>query len=105
MKDENLFIQKNVFDNNDQWSLQNINLHSKLSANINKLILNNFDDLIYLLYKVDVSEKKLKTLLKENTNADAGSVIATLIIERLLQKIKSRSEFKRDDNIREDESW
>ncbi|MEO8769912.1 MAG: hypothetical protein ABI402_07500 [Ferruginibacter sp.] len=105
MSSNNLIIQ-NILDNNDIVSLQESELHEKLSAYINSLILKNFDELIYVLYRVDVSEHKLKTLLKENSKTDAGSMIATLIIERQIQKIKSREEHRRDNNIIDDEeSW
>ena len=93
-------------DNNDIASLQQTHVHAELSAYINDLILNNFNELVYLLYRVDVSEKKLKTLLKENDKEDAGKMIATLIIERQVQKIKSRLEHGRDkNNIDEEEKW
>ncbi len=67
-------------------------IKERLTEYINHLINNNFEQLIYLLYKVDVNESKLKKLLKENP--DAASVISDLIIERQLQKIKTRKEFK-----------
>jgi hypothetical protein len=103
---QNELLVKYVLDNNDIDSLQQPHLHKELSAYINNLILNNFNDLVYLLYRVDVSEKKLKALLKENDKADAGEMIATLIIERQVQKIKSRLEHGRDKNNTDgEEKW
>ncbi|HSZ86512.1 MAG TPA: hypothetical protein VK787_10800 [Puia sp.] len=67
-------------------------IKEKLIAHINDLINNNFEELINVLYRVDVSEAKLKILLKEN--AESAFVIADLIIERQLQKIKTREQFK-----------
>jgi hypothetical protein len=69
-------------------------LHQKLTIFLNDLILNDFQKLISILYKVDVDEKKLKKILRENTGTDAGEIIATLIIERELQKIETRKQFK-----------
>src|SRR5258706_5157720 len=81
-------------------------LHAALSAYINHLIVNNFTQLINILYRLDVSEKKLQQWLLENTAEDAGKIIADLIIERQLQKIESRNQFRqRDDNIDDDEKW
>jgi hypothetical protein len=82
-------------------------LTEKLAAHINDLINNNFHQLIALLYTLDVNETKLRKVLKENVNEDAGKVIAHLIIERQLQKIKSRQEFSRKNNdpINDDEKW
>lgn len=72
-------------------------LHSQLSAYINQLIKDDFDKLIAYLYRIDVNEGKLKSLLQQNPAEDAGNIIATLIIERQEQKIKSRKDF--DSNL------
>jgi len=58
----------------------------------NDLIQHDFSKLLGLLYRIDISEKKLRLLLKENTGEHAGKIIATLVMERLLQKISSREE-------------
>lgn len=80
-------------------------LRKLLSEHINQLIKTNFEKLVSILYRIDVSESKLKLLLQES-NEDAGKVIADTIIERQLQKIKSRQQFsQRDDNISEEDKW
>lgn len=77
-----------------------------LAEKINALIKNNFDQLIFILYRVDVDETKLKQLLKQNPQQDAAKIIARLLIERQLQKIDLRKKFtKNDDVINEDEQW
>lgn len=81
-------------------------LKEKLSAHINRLIQNNFEQLISLLYRIDISESKIKLLLQNNTGENTGDIIAALIIERQLQKIKSREQFKTDTgNFTEEEKW
>jgi len=80
-------------------------LKEQLSLHINSLIQLDFQKLVSILYRVDVSESKLKHLLKENPGYDAANIIADLIIERQLQKIKSRQEHRNDENISEDEKW
>lgn len=76
-----------------------------LSAYINQLINHDFEKLVRLLYRIDVSEKKLKSLLAQQ-QTDAGIIIAQLIIERQFQKIKTREQFKkRDNNFDEEERW
>lgn len=72
---------------------------------INDLIQNDFQRLVSILYTIDVSEKKLKQLLKENTSTDAAVIITELMIERQLQKIRSRQEYKKDENISDEEEW
>ena len=80
-------------------------LKKKLATHINNLINHDFEKLISLLYRVDVSERKLKTLLRENKNEDAGTLIAELIIERQLQKIKTRKEFSQNNKQSDAERW
>ena len=58
-----------------------------LAAYVNELIMTNFERLVQLLYRIDVSEEKLKKLLRQNPESDAGIIIADLIIERQKQKI------------------
>ncbi len=81
-------------------------LHHLLAEHINYLIQKDFQKLVFVLYRVDVNESKLKALLQENRQEDAGNIIATLIIERQLQKIKSRQEYREKNNdIKDDEKW
>ena len=80
-------------------------LQQKFSAFIDDLIKNDFSVLISLLYKVDVSENKLKQLLKEQSGEDASGIIAKLIIDRLIQKIESRKNFHSSTNVNEDDKW
>ena len=77
-----------------------------LANKINELINNDFQKLVSILYRMDVSEMKLKQLLKENAGTDAGLIIADLMIERQEEKVKFRQQFnKRDENISDDEKW
>ena len=76
-----------------------------LVAKINDLITSDFQKLVSVLYRMDVSEAKLKQLLKENRDVEAAVIIVDLMIERQIQKNKSRQEYKRDDTISDDERW
>jgi hypothetical protein len=80
-------------------------LKGRLSVHINQLIQSDFEKLVLLLYRIDISEPKLKHLLQQNPGEYAGKIIAELIIERQLQKIKSRQERRRDSTISDEESW
>ena len=81
-------------------------LQTALSEQINFLITNNFSNLIAVLYRLDISEKKLRKLLANNADKNAGDIIADLIIERQLQKIELRKTYKFENNqISEDERW
>jgi hypothetical protein len=77
-----------------------------LSVEINRLINQDFSRLIAILYRIDISEPKLKTLLAENKGSDAGRIIAWMILERQKEKQRSRQLFRNNqEDIPEDEKW
>lgn len=77
-----------------------------LAAEINRIILNDFNRLISILYRLDVSEQKITQVLKENKQTDAGILIAEQLIERQLQKILTRKKFSKPaDNSSDEERW
>ncbi len=79
-------------------------LHREIAARINYLVANDFSLLISILYRLDISEKKLKQLLSEEKQTAAGGIIATMIIERQIQKIEARKNFK-SNGCCEEERW
>jgi hypothetical protein len=82
-------------------------IKERLTEYINDLIDHNFNKLVNLLYKIDVSESRIKRLLDETSGNNAGDIIAELIIERQIQKIESREQFTGRDpgRIDENEKW
>ena len=82
-------------------------LKNIIAEHINSLISNNFNKLISILYRLDINESKLKQLLANNRDEDAGMIIAELIIERQIQKQASREKFsgKGENSIDENEKW
>ncbi len=79
---------------------------SQIAKAINELIEKDFPRLIMILYRVDVSEIKLKKLLQQNPGTDAGLLIADMMIERQSQKTRSREQFTRPKNEDGDnEEW
>ncbi|MBN8673064.1 MAG: hypothetical protein J0L56_02955 [Chitinophagales bacterium] len=81
-------------------------LREKLTAHINHLINHDFEKLVFYLYRIDINEAKMKQLLDRQQGEHAAALIADLIIERQLQKNKSRREFRqRDNDISEEEKW
>ncbi|WP_373707932.1 hypothetical protein [Kaistella sp.] len=63
---------------------------------IDDLIRNDFNRLVSILYRVDISETKLKQKLAENTDntITAAETIARLFIEREAEKILSREKYR-----------
>lgn len=77
-----------------------------LASKFNELINTDFNYLIQLLYRIDISEKKLKETLNQNKDKDAGKLLAELTIERQLQKIRTRQQYRRsDEDISDDQKW
>ena len=66
---------------------------SDLASMINELIKNDFSKLVQLLYRIDVSEAKLKNILQAHPNEDAGKLIAQVVLERLAATKKARESF------------
>ena len=77
----------------------------QLAAAINHLVQVNFSRLVHILYRLDVSEAKLKEVLREQPHADAGELIATMMVERQLKKMADRKHFTPPNDIPDDEKW
>ena len=76
---------------------------SELETMINNLIKEDFSKLVQLIYRIDVSEAKLKNVLKEHPKEDAGKLIAQIVIERLAATKKARESFStKSTNIEDD---
>lgn len=93
---------------NDSFGLQSNenNFVTFLTDKINFLIVNDFNKLIYILYRADINEQKLNRLLAKNKNEDSGKIIAALFIQRQLEKIKSREEnIANSNNDSQEERW
>ena len=81
--------------------IRNESLSEKSNTDQFQLLVNFIDDLIQndlnrlwsIMYRVDISEEKLKQMLAENKNTEVQSaeIIANLLIEREEEKIKSRA--------------
>ena len=72
---------------------------SDLIAFINDCIQHDFNKLVQLLYRIDVSEEKLKYILQLNPNEDAAKLIAAVIIERLAATKAAGASFSTTNKI------
>ena len=99
--DQLLTIIKDV-----QPNMEGSDIRQQLIEGINYLISQDFHKLVLLLYRVDVPEKKLRQILAEFPQTDAAILIADLLIQRQLEKIRSREEFRKDEkDIPEEDKW
>lgn len=72
-------------------------LREKLAEHLDHLVLNDFNKLISILYRIDIAQEK--AILELNKNAEGvspGEILARLIIERQLQKIKTRRKYRKE---------
>ena len=67
-------------------------LRIMLTARIMELLETNYEKLLSALYLIDVSEEKSRAAFQQKTNADVAVALADLIIERHMEKAKTRLE-------------
>ena len=95
--------EKIIFVTDSIQKMPGIEIREQLIELINELIKKDFHALVQLLYRIDVNEKKIRTYLDQNKNENSASILADLIIERQLQKIESRKQFRGNKNHESDE--
>lgn len=78
---------------------------SDLSNYIQELIDRDMPALIHLLYRLDIDEDKLKTILANSSLAEGATIISTLIIDKLQYLKKVRAKNKAQEDISETEKW
>jgi len=94
------FIEKDflISDNNslipsaDIASLEEFRKY--LTEKLKFLLDDKFDTLVNILYRIDISEKKLSELFSGKNRDSIPASLADLIIERQLQKIRLRKMYK-----------
>lgn len=86
-----------VFDIYDREILRQEDFETQLAAYLDHLIKKDFEKLVQILYRIDVDEKKLRRLLDQYPETDAGKIMASLIIERQIKKIEFREATKNNN--------
>jgi len=76
----------------------------QLAKRAAQLIESGPENFFQLMYRLDISEKKLNAVIRDE---DVAGKIARLIYERQLQKIKSREYFRNANAMKDDAdlSW
>lgn len=73
-------------------------LFNQIKPEIERLLSGNYNTLLQLLYRIDVSEKHLAEAM-QNMNRHAMAVVITeLVIQRELQKVLIRNAYKNEDS-------
>lgn len=77
-----------------------------LGERINDMIRHDMQTLFTLLYRIDVSEKRIREMLATHKGVDAGLILAALVLDRQKQKLATRKLFQQPpEDIPEDEKW
>jgi hypothetical protein len=72
-------------------------IREKLALLIAHLMQNHFERLCQAMYRLDVSEAKFNQAMNENPVEEIPYAIADLVIEREMQKVRTRIMYKRKE--------
>jgi hypothetical protein len=73
-----------------------------LSARIRDMLDNNVEQLVSIIYRIDVSQKKVDEIFKNESKDEISVLLADAVIERQLMKVQSRKLYKnRGDKLEE----
>ncbi|WP_034259338.1 hypothetical protein [Aequorivita capsosiphonis] len=72
-------------------------LESDLAKYLDNLLVRDYNKLIAILYRIDVSQEKAVAALAENASKEtSGQTLARLIIARQLEKVITRKKYRKD---------
>ena len=69
-------------------------LLSVLTEEIQKLLDQDFNRLLNILYRIDLEEHQVKSILTKSSPDDMAHQLALSVIDRQLKKIQTRSAYK-----------
>ena len=72
-------------------------IREKLAIIIGHMMQGNFERLCQAMYRLDVSEAKFDRIMNENPIEELPYAIADLVIEREMQKVRTRVMHKRGE--------
>ena len=91
-KDFEIFSESITFSGNANTAYDE--LKSQIEPIISKLMNNNYERLLSVLYRIDVNEKSISEKIYHRYDEEPSSIITDLIIERELKKVLIRNYFK-----------
>jgi len=88
------------------FELPENNWKIRLVDEIRYLLENDFHKLISILYRMDVSEGRLRGLLQDNPDKDAAELIAAIMLERAAKRHETKQAYgKKDTGNDTEERW
>ncbi len=87
--------------------LQKPNWPAILELKVKDLLAHDFNLLVSLLYRLDVSDERISATLANHPQADAAKLLTALILEREQEKTKARNtiSFSDPDDSFSEEKW
>ena len=74
-------------------------IHKKIVIELHNIEARTDFNTMHLLNRIDISEAQLKRHLAENKNKTHFSIVADLIIKRVLQKVVIKQFYKNKENL------
>ncbi len=95
LRETSRLISKDLFNNSEfqQEIADYHNLKNILTVRIAELLKSNLNELLRILYRIDVAEHKVKNAFKCISEEEIADQIAQLVIERQMQKIEIRRKY------------
>ncbi|MGK7390032.1 MAG: hypothetical protein ACNS60_06765 [Candidatus Cyclobacteriaceae bacterium M2_1C_046] len=98
VEEERLQIAQSLLKKDFDFEVQNFNsreeMKKQLSAFLNILLNKDFERLLQGLYRIDVSEQKVKEILHVGSPENIADNLAELILNRQLQKATTRMQYR-----------
>ena len=76
-------------------------LRQVLISKVAFLLDHDFEKMIQILYRIDVSEEKVKKTFEAASGPDLPEILADLIIERQIEKSRTRNQFPKENGWKE----
>ena len=80
-----------------QFNIESLNSIEELEQHIAHLIVNDFEKLTWILYRIDVDEELLKQEIAKHQEPEAKT-ITRLLLARCQQIIETRKKYSSDEN-------
>ncbi|MEN9600311.1 MAG: hypothetical protein RL596_2635 [Bacteroidota bacterium] len=78
---------------------------AELIHTIDYLIANDFEKLVYALYRIDVNEAKIRDFLFNRADEHSAALIADAIIARQVEKKIAKEKYKQAPPANPEEQW
>lgn len=82
----------------DYETLSRDDLHNQLQIFVAELLEHNFEKLCNMIYRHDVKEEKFHEALGSGTIAEQSAQIADLVLDREMEKVRTRQAYKHEKN-------